>query len=200
MHSNDKYYGYYHVGRWLSATLRFPMTVTYQRRWMTRFEKSGRMLDGCSNIMRMSTTDMPIDVLDLMHQFHLVLTQFLAQSLQRDQFVFAFLVELLAPLRFHRFTVSQLIFQWLIVGFDFASIIQYGIRFTEYIYFCEILIENSTNYNVECRITITHLNHLQSNSLNWFVWIEFSISSKVLLETILHTVLKLRLKTDDIKR
>lgn len=155
MHSNDKNYfmEIYHVGRWLSATLRFSMIVTHQRRWMTRFEKCGRMLDGCSNIMRMSTTNMPIDVLDLMHQFHLFLTQFLAQSLQRDQFIFSFLVELYASLRLHRFKVFQLISQWLIGGFDFASIIQYGIRFVEYIYFCEISeFGISTNYNFEYRI------------------------------------------------
>lgn len=103
------------------------------------------MVDGRCDIVRMSTTDMPIDVLDLMHQFHLFLTQFLAQLLQCDQFILTLLIVLVASLLFHRFQIFQLIFQRLIGGLKFSAIIQYGIRFGKDIDFCEILSRISTN-------------------------------------------------------
>lgn len=120
------------------------MAVTHQRWWMTCFRKCWRMFDRRRNIMRMGTTNMPIDVLDLMHQFHLFLTQFFAQLLQCDQFVFSFLVVLISALLFHCLQIVEFIFQRLIGGLNFASIIQFRIRFGENIYFCEICV-NSRN-------------------------------------------------------
>lgn len=77
---------------------------------------------------------MPIDMLDLMHQFHLVFAQFFAQLLQSDQLIFTIQIVLFASLRFLLFQIVQFFAQRFVGALNFTTIIQCGIRFVEHIY------------------------------------------------------------------